>query len=85
MSKEKRGYSPMWFLRLKIIFFCVIGINMFMSWKTKCFAEGARACVNPEYIGQNYLWSAGGVVIAMLIMFVYDCWTLESNDESEGI
>ena len=85
MQKPGRNFDPKWWLRLKVIFWSIIITNVVMSLKTKCFSGGLGSCMNPEYVGQNYLWSAGGFVIAMLIMFVYDCWTLESNGEAEDM
>ena len=73
----KRGWNPKIFLRIKVILICIFLTNVYMSWSTNCLAEGVKSCINPEYIGQNYLWSALGFMIGVVIMFGYDCWTLE--------
>lgn len=67
-------HEPRFVLRILVISMCVVLTNIFFSWKTKCFADGIKGCINPDYIGHNYLWSALGFVIAMFILFIYDCW-----------
>lgn len=77
----KETIKPNLWLRLKVLFWSIILANMFFSWQTKCFSDGVRECVNPEYIGQNYMWSAAGFMVGMIILFVRDCWTLPPRDE----
>lgn len=73
--------------RLLIISVCVFVTNVVGSVGQMCFSDFTipGTCSNPSYMPLHYTMTAGGLLVGLWAVFLYNIWTTDVSDDGESI